>query len=87
MVEDEEERPKKKKGKRFFTFKKVSLIVVFLLGLSLGMYLMHIYVEPALYQDIIKENYDLNLMNQQLDKSNDLFYNCLLNNEIDPGSC
>jgi len=87
MEDEEEYRPKKKKGKSFWNFQRISLLVVFLVGLAIGVYITNQFIDPTFNASTAEENTQLAEINQRLDSQNDKYYSCLQIFEIDPESC
>ena len=87
-MEDEDFEPrKKKKGKGFWSFQRISLLVVFLLGLSIGVFVTNQYIDPSLDSSLSEDITQLQTINQELDSANDKYYSCLQTFEIDPATC
>lgn len=85
--EDDDFRPRKKKGKGFWTMNRIILLVVFCGGLVLGAVFTHYFVEPTLGSTVSLENQDLITRNTALDSLNDQYYSCLQTFGIDPQTC
>jgi hypothetical protein len=91
---DSGEKEKKGKGGRKGILQKVkssrlaiAAIVLFILGLLLGIYIQDSLVGRPLAE---KQEADYNALynqNQQLDKVADGLYNCLIDSGIDPKTC
>ena len=90
MHEEENEKPKKGKGilKKINSNKTIVLFaIVLVIGIVLGAYLEHTYIEKIISQDKCSDYNALLRKNSELDKQADFYYTCLNNSGIDPKVC
>lgn len=82
-----EERKERKRGKGLLTTNRVFILFVFIIGLLLGGFLMHQYIEPVLQEKACGDYNALMEINEQLDKDVDNYRDCLDRFNIDPKLC
>jgi uncharacterized membrane-anchored protein YhcB (DUF1043 family) len=75
-------------GKKSIFSNKFTLIALALLiGIIIGGYLMHVFIEPELNKDSITELNSLKAKNSLLDEQVSNLSDCLQKVNIDPNSC
>ena len=86
-MEEDDYQPRKKKKKSIWTMQRIAMLVIFLVGFALGVYVTNQFIDPTLDLSFANENAELLSKNQQLDTLNDAYYSCLQIFEIDPATC
>ncbi|HIH17030.1 MAG TPA: hypothetical protein HA252_06515 [Candidatus Diapherotrites archaeon] len=74
-------------GPSFWTAQRVFILFVFLLGLVLGGFLAHQYVEPELNKRIVNDLNAFNATNKALDRKVDFLVECLHSQQVNPDTC
>ena len=92
MDDDEEDsgRRSRKSSKSFFSgflSKAMPFIVIFIIGLAIGVYLTNQFIDPALNTGAAQEKKLLEERNSVLDQQVDSYYACLSTFAIDPQTC
>lgn len=91
MDDDEEIRkPRKGKSSSFVSgiFQKLlPFIVIFVIGLAVGVYVTNQFIDPALNVGAVQEKKLLEERNVVLDQQVDSYYTCLSTFAIDPQTC
>ncbi|MCX8158485.1 MAG: hypothetical protein N3D73_02345 [Candidatus Diapherotrites archaeon] len=63
------------------------LLIAFILGLLLGAFLQHFFLEETILKLQGKDYDTLKKKNEELDRELDRFYKCIIDNNISPTSC
>ena len=90
-MDDDEEIRKPRKGKSSFfgsLFQKLlPFLVIFVIGLAVGVYVTNQFIDPALNVGASQEKKLLEERNVVLDQQVDSYYTCLQTFAIDPQTC
>ncbi|MBN2126830.1 MAG: hypothetical protein JW703_00385 [Candidatus Diapherotrites archaeon] len=73
--------------KSFFSNKFTLIALALLIGVVIGGYLMHVFIEPELNKDSVSEMNSLKSTNSLLDEQVSALSDCLKKVNIDPNSC
>ncbi|VVC00367.1 Uncharacterised protein [uncultured archaeon] len=75
------------RGNGFWTTERKLFALFFILGLAIGGFLVHTYIDPAFYGLQAKDTNSIIEENSRLDSRAEELYNCLLENNIPPSVC
>ncbi len=81
--DDDYEAPKKR-GKKFWSMGKIFVIFIFILGLLIGGIITSQFIDPVLNSGITQDYNALLETNEVLDSQADSYYQCLIENGINP---
>lgn len=82
--DDDEDDSPRRRGKKFLTLGKVFVIFIFLLGVLIGGIITNQFVDPVLNSGITQDYNALLETNEVLDSQADSYYQCLIENGINP---
>ena len=74
-------------GSSFWTAQRVFILFIFVLGLVVGGFLMHQYVEPELNKRLVNDFNALSAANTALDHKVDVLVGCLQSHQVNPDTC
>lgn len=74
-------------GPSFWTAQRVFILFIFVLGLVVGGFLMHQYVEPELNKRLVNDFNAMGAANTALDRKVDVLVGCLQSHQVNPDTC